>query len=72
MHPFFRILGDIQRLHQQEALNLQDLWSASCALHDRLQIFWLMEDCSSNARGGDQLDMGTVCKFIELYWCMVI
>ena len=68
MHPFFRILADIQRLHQQEIPDLQDLWSASCDLHDRLQIFWLIEDCSSNAREGDQLDMGTVCKCFKFHW----
>lgn len=62
MHPFFRILADIQSLHQQQNQDVIELWSASLSLHDRLENFWLMEDPFQGAPEGDELNMGTVCE----------
>jgi hypothetical protein len=62
MHLFFRILADIQSLHQQQHPDFTKLWSASRSLHDRLENFWLMEDPFQDAPEGDELNMGTVCK----------
>ncbi|PWY68870.1 hypothetical protein BO83DRAFT_418739 [Aspergillus eucalypticola CBS 122712] len=60
MHPFFRILADIQSLYQQQNLDFIELWSALRSLHQRLENFWLMEDPSQVAPEGDEPNMGTV------------
>lgn len=62
MHPFFRILAEIQRLHQPGMSDVMELWGASCSLRERLEIFWSIGDSFLYPPEKDELDMGMVCK----------
>lgn len=62
MHPFFRILAEIQRLHQPGMSDFMELWRASCSLHERLGAFWSTEDSFQDSSENDGINMGTVCE----------
>lgn len=66
MHPFYRILADIQRLHRPQSPDVMGLWNACCALHQRLLTFWSVDDPFHASEDGDDLNMGSVCKSLRL------
>lgn len=65
MQPFFSILSDIQKLHRPETVDLQELWNVSRSLDGRLQAFWVSENPHQGPHAKDEIDMGTVCKYID-------
>ncbi|RAH81703.1 hypothetical protein BO86DRAFT_410027 [Aspergillus japonicus CBS 114.51] len=67
MHPFYRILADIQRLHQHKTKDFMKLWNACCALRQRLLAFWSMDGPFDDSSDGENLNMGSVCKCSELF-----
>ncbi|RAH68884.1 fungal specific transcription factor domain-containing protein [Aspergillus aculeatinus CBS 121060] len=66
MHPFYRILADIQRLHRPQSPNFMELWNACCALHQRLLTFWSLDDPFHASEDGDDLNMGSVLLFYSI------